>query len=269
MASRTGDGWPWAAAIACVLLCASSAPLSARDRADASAVPAAARDLDLIRIPVPVPVPMPARRPGAPPMDEAELQVWREERADFLARVRMAMLPPPDPAPGVLVDVSLVPPVPHLARRPFGPAFIIPFENGRITSMFNRGRVHPAIDLAGRLGSPVLATSTAQTVTFAGGYGGYGLTVITRDRDGRIHLYGHLSAINTRVGALLSQGERLGALGSTGFSTGPHVHYEVKDASGRHIDPATLLFPGRAVSTGHVWQGTGLRAGSVAAAERN
>lgn len=273
MASRTGEAWPRPAAVvaaACALVVgALAAPLSARDRSDATAIPAVATDPDIIRIPVPVPVPMPARRRGAPPMDDFELQAWREERAEFLARVRMASLPAPAPAPGVLVDVSIVPPMPHVAKRPLGPAFIIPFENGRITSMFNRGRVHPAIDLAGRLGSPVMATSAGQTVTFAGGYGGYGLAVITRDRDGRVHLYGHLSAINTRAGATLTQGERLGALGSTGFSTGPHVHYEVKDANGRHIDPATLLFPGRTVTAGFTWQGTGLQGSTFAAAERN
>lgn len=244
-------------------------PALARDGAQPPPTAVAIGTPDIFRIPVPVPVPVPARRPGAPPPDAMELQAWREERAEFLARARMAMLPPPDAAPGVLVDVSIVPPVPRIAQRPFGPAFIIPFENGRVTSLFNRGRVHPAIDLGGRMGSPVFATSSGQTVKHAGGYGGYGITVITRDRQGREHIYGHLSAVSTRVGATLAQGERLGSLGSTGFSTGPHVHYEVKDATGRHIDPVTLLFPGRSISVGFAWQGTGLKAPSYAAAERN
>lgn len=222
-------------------------------------------DPDVIRIPVPVPVPVPARRPGAPPLDESEREMWRQERAQLLARARLAALPAPPPAPGTLVDVSIVPPVPRLALRPFGPQFIMPFANGRVTSMFNRGRVHPAIDLAGRLGSPVLATSRGQTVTFAGWYGGYGRTVITQDRDGRTHLYAHLSSISVRPGMVLAQGERLGALGSTGFSTGPHVHYEVKDAQGRHIDPAKLLFPGLAVTAGFSWEDTGLRRTSATA----
>ncbi len=216
---------------------------------------------DVLRIPLPVPVPQLARRPGAPPPDPIEMQAWREARAELLARVRMAMLPPPPSAPGVMMDAPLLPPVtppaPRLAERP--PGFILPFENGRVTSMFNRGRVHPAIDLAGRLGTPVFATSHAQTVTFAGGYGGYGNAVITKDRQGRVHLYGHLQAVHARVGATLAQGERLGLLGSTGYSTGPHVHYEVKDAAGRHIDPATLLFPGRAVSAGFTWSDPRLR----------
>jgi murein DD-endopeptidase MepM/ murein hydrolase activator NlpD len=143
------------------------------------------------------------------------------------------------------------------ARVMAGPAYIMPFENGRVTSLFNQGRHHPAIDLAGRMGAPVYATSHGQTVIFAGGRGGYGNAVITRDREGREHLYGHLSGINTRVGVTLAQGDRLGALGSTGYSTGPHVHYEVKDRRGSHINPVSLLFP-RGVSAGYAWSGTGL-----------
>jgi murein DD-endopeptidase MepM/ murein hydrolase activator NlpD len=131
--------------------------------------------------------------------------------------------------------------------------FIMPFANGRVTSLFNQGRRHPAIDLAGALGSPVLATTTRQTVVFAAGRGGYGNAVITRDELGRTHLYGHLKSITSRVGQVLEQGEKLGHLGSTGFSTGPHVHYEVTDRKGRHIDPVTLLFPDRRVVKGYAW----------------
>ena len=63
--------------------------------------------------------------------------------------------------------------------------FIMPFVGGRITSLFNQGRHHPAIDLAGRLGSPVFITTVSQRVTFAGWRGGYGNAVITVDDFGR------------------------------------------------------------------------------------
>ena len=133
------------------------------------------------------------------------------------------------------------------------PEFIMPFANGRVTSLFNQGRRHPAIDLAGALGSPVLATTSPQTVVFAGGRGGYGNAVITRDRFGWTHLYGHLKSITARVGQVLSQGDKLGHLGSTGYSTGPHVHYEVRNGKGQHVNPVTLLFPGRGVGKGYAW----------------
>jgi murein DD-endopeptidase MepM/ murein hydrolase activator NlpD len=133
------------------------------------------------------------------------------------------------------------------------PEFIMPFANGRVTSLFNDGRRHPAIDLGGKLGSPVLATTSSQKIVFAGPRGGYGNAVITVDEYGRTHLYGHLQRITSRVGQMLEQGDQLRHLGSTGHSTGPHVHYEVKNANGVHINPVTLLFPGRGVAKGYAW----------------
>jgi murein DD-endopeptidase MepM/ murein hydrolase activator NlpD len=134
--------------------------------------------------------------------------------------------------------------------------FIMPFEHGRVTSMFNQGRYHPAIDLAGRLGSSVHATTRRQRVTFTGWRRGYGNTVMTRDDSGRTHLYAHLQRTIARVGSVLDQGQVLGLLGSTGRSTGPHVHYEIRTAAGRHINPVTLLFPGRRVGRGFAWNGS-------------
>jgi murein DD-endopeptidase MepM/ murein hydrolase activator NlpD len=133
--------------------------------------------------------------------------------------------------------------------------FIMPFERGRVTSLFHQGRYHPAIDLAGPLGTPVHATTRRQRVMFAGRRGGYGNAVITRDDLGRAHLYGHLQRIIARVGSVLDQGQKLGTLGSTGHSTGPHVHYEVKTKAGAHVNPVTLLFSGRRVGRGYAWNG--------------
>ncbi len=145
------------------------------------------------------------------------------------------------------------------ARSGDGPnqEFIMPFERGRVTSLFHQGRYHPAIDLAGSLGSTVHSTTRKQRVTFAGWRGGYGNAVITRDEYGRTHLYGHLLRIFAAVGSVLDQGQRLGALGSTGHSTGPHVHYEVRNKAGAHVNPVTLLFPGRQVGRGFAWNGAG------------
>jgi murein DD-endopeptidase MepM/ murein hydrolase activator NlpD len=148
------------------------------------------------------------------------------------------------------------------------PEFIMPFANGRVTSLFNQGRRHPAIDLAGALGSPVLATTSRQTVVFAGGRGGYGNAVITRDANGRTHLYGHLQRVTSRVGQVLGQGDKLGHLGSTGYSTGPHVHYEVRDGKGQHINPVTLLFPDRRVGKGYAWLDVGQFAARAQVASR-
>ncbi len=176
--------------------------------------------------------------------------------------------PPPKMLPSFALpeEESLVVPEPQLAERP--QEFVMPFEQGRVTSMFNQGRRHPAIDLAGPLGTPVYSTTRKQRVIFAGRRGGYGNLVIARDAQGRQHYYGHLQRIVARVGAMLDQGDLLGRLGSTGRSTGPHVHYEVRTRAGRHLDPSKLLFPDRRVSRGYAWN-TPRPAGSTRFAARS
>jgi murein DD-endopeptidase MepM/ murein hydrolase activator NlpD len=149
----------------------------------------------------------------------------------------------------------LVVPEPQIAERP--KEFIMPMDHGRVTSMFHQGRYHPAIDLAAPLGTPVRATTRKQKVTFAGRRGGYGNLVITRDATGRHHYYGHLQRIVAGIGTLLKQGDLLGLLGSTGHSTGPHVHYEVRKSTGGHFNPAALLFPGLSVQRGYAWNDGG------------
>jgi murein DD-endopeptidase MepM/ murein hydrolase activator NlpD len=85
---------------------------------------------------------------------------------------------------------------------------------------------HPGIDFAGPWGSVVHATAPG-IVVFAGNRGGYG-NMVEIDHGYGIHTrYGHLSAINVKVGVYLAKGAGLGRVGSTGRSTGPHVHYEV------------------------------------------
>ena len=159
-------------------------------------------------------------------------------------------------------------PTPELGASEGAPQeFVMPFESGRVTSLFHQGRYHPAIDLAGPLGTPVHATTGRQRVVFAGWRGGYGNAVMAQDDLGRVHLYGHLRSITARVGSVLEQGQRLGTLGSTGHSTGPHVHYEVRTRGGGHINPVTLLFPGRKVGKGYAWTGARSMAKVAARAE--
>ena len=67
---------------------------------------------------------------------------------------------------------------------------------------------------------------------------------------------------------MLNQGDKLGHLGSTGYSTGPHVHYEVRNSKGQHINPVTLLFPGRGVGRGYAWRDVGQFAAPAQVASR-
>jgi hypothetical protein len=185
---------------------------------------------------------------GAQLIEDARLFAGTRQRSTpaRLPMSRSHQLPQPLSHTG---DALAVPPEDEVTAA----EFILPFASGRVSSLFNDGRRHPAIDLAGKLGSPVSATTSRQRVVFAGWRGGYGNAVITQDTYGRTHLYGHLQSITSRVGQMLEQGDKLGHLGSTGHSTGPHVHYEVRNNKGVHINPMTLLFPGRPVGKGYAW----------------
>ena len=118
---------------------------------------------------------------------------------------------------------------------------------GRITSHigwrknpFGRGyEFHSGIDIYAPHGSKVRATADG-VVEFAGWYGDYGKTVIIRHPSGYLTLYGHLSQIDVKEGQKIKAGDVVGRVGSTGRSTGPHLHYEViKD--NKPIDPSKFL----------------------------
>lgn len=96
----------------------------------------------------------------------------------------------------------------------------------RVDPFTGRYAFHPGIDLAGPWGSVVHSTAPG-VVVFAGYRGGYGNLVEIDHGYGIRTRYGHLSAITVRVGARVGKGGGLGRVGSTGRSTGPHVHYEV------------------------------------------
>ncbi len=105
---------------------------------------------------------------------------------------------------------------------------------GRITSHvgwrkspFGRGyEFHSGIDIEAPYGSPVVATADG-TVEYAGSLGEYGKTVIISHPSGYTTLYAHLSEISVKEGQRVKAGEVIGRVGSTGRSTGPHLHYEV------------------------------------------
>lgn len=114
--------------------------------------------------------------------------------------------------------------------------FIRPFR-GIITSNYGyRGReFHTGVDFAGATGSTIVA-SDGGTVVFAGWKGNYGYTVIIRHGNRLETLYGHCSRLLVKSGQKVGKGEAIARLGSTGRSTGPHVHFEVR-VSGRHVSP--------------------------------
>lgn len=114
---------------------------------------------------------------------------------------------------------------------------------GRITSRFG-WRIHPisrvrrmhtGVDIAAPSGTPIAAAGGGEVI-FAGRKGGYGNAVIIDHGRGRTTLYGHMSRIQVRVGQVVQRGLIVGNVGSTGFSTGPHLHFEVRQ-NGNPVNP--------------------------------
>jgi murein DD-endopeptidase MepM/ murein hydrolase activator NlpD len=100
-------------------------------------------------------------------------------------------------------------------------------------------RFHAGLDLAAPTGAAVLATAPGKVMA-AGWCGGYGYCVTIDHGRGYSTLFGHLSAIAVMPGDVLSAGQAVGNVGSTGRSTGPHLHYEIR-RDGRPINPQTHL----------------------------
>ncbi|WP_162618500.1 M23 family metallopeptidase [Pedobacter yulinensis] len=131
----------------------------------------------------------------------------------------------------------------NLAHTPIG----FPYP-GHITSTFGHrenpftfsgGERHKGIDIKGNTGDPVRATAQGR-VTFAGYRGGYGKCIVLKHANGFETLYGHLSRINVDEGDRVKVGELIGRIGSTGRSTGPHLHYEVH-RNGKFVNPKGYL----------------------------
>lgn len=95
----------------------------------------------------------------------------------------------------------------------------------RIHPIFNTWKYHSGTDIAGNSGDPILACASG-TVILSEYYGGYGECVIIDHGGGLTSLYGHMSQRNVSVGQQVSGGQTIGLMGSTGYSTGPHLHLE-------------------------------------------
>ncbi len=128
-----------------------------------------------------------------------------------------------------------------------------PMEFSRVTSGFkmrfhpilNTWRAHNGVDYAAPTGTPVRSVGDG-VVEFAGVQNGFGNVVFIRHRGANTTVYAHLSRINVRKGERVEQGQNIGAVGSTGWATGPHLHFEFR-VNGQFVDPMTIARQSEAV----------------------
>ncbi|MFO6446711.1 M23 family metallopeptidase [Erythrobacter sp. NE805] len=124
---------------------------------------------------------------------------------------------------------------------------VVPASVENITSGFGyrrdpingRGAMHAGIDFRGAIGSPIFAAADGR-VTFAGRKSGYGQAIEITHGNGMLTRYAHLSRIGVKVGQQVAAGATIGGLGSTGRSTGPHLHFEVR-INDRAVNPRPFL----------------------------
>jgi murein DD-endopeptidase MepM/ murein hydrolase activator NlpD len=108
--------------------------------------------------------------------------------------------------------------------------------------IFHTQRAHLGVDYAAPTGTPVITVADGVVVE-SGFSGGFGNMVVVQHNARQSTVYAHLSKIGVRKGQAVKQGDNLGAVGATGWATGPHLHFEFR-INGRHVDPLTLAQQG-------------------------
>ncbi|MEA5580352.1 peptidoglycan DD-metalloendopeptidase family protein [Nodularia harveyana UHCC-0300] len=114
---------------------------------------------------------------------------------------------------------------------------------GVLTSGYGRrwGRMHRGIDIANATGTPVFAAADGVVAKSGWNRGGFGILVEIRHPDGSMTRYAHNSRTLVRTGQQVTQGQQIADMGSTGFSTGPHTHFEIHPPGKGAIDPIAFL----------------------------
>jgi lysostaphin len=152
----------------------------------------------------------------------------------------------PQLPPLAAVDLHLPKPVDEAVPPPSSSsvAYIWPAK-GVFTSGYGPrwGRMHRGIDVANAVGTPIYASADGVVEKAGWNKGGYGLLVDIRHSDGSLTRYAHNSKIMVRVGQQVSQGDTIAAMGSTGFSTGPHTHFEIHAEGKGAVNPIAFLPP--------------------------
>ncbi|MBI3958904.1 MAG: M23 family metallopeptidase [Chloroflexi bacterium] len=173
---------------------------------------------------------------------------WNRRGGEIIRHLRIPLIPSTEPAPPNSLPIwtggeSAVTPsaaeqMPLPANWPYGSGHFAWPVYGWLTQTFHTG--HSAIDVGAWAGTPVTAADRGVVVRAGWSDGGYGNFVVIDHKIDYLTLYGHLSEIFVSEGQVVAQGQLIGRVGSTGNSTGPHLHFEIRDF-GRRVDPLGLL----------------------------
>jgi murein DD-endopeptidase MepM/ murein hydrolase activator NlpD len=138
-------------------------------------------------------------------------------------------------------------PVPFHMSKPTGKianiqGYVLPAK-GEFSSKFGWrwGRMHRGVDIAGPVGTPIVAAAAGKVVSAGWNYDGFGNRVEILHPDGTVTLYAHTNKVFTKVGKHVHQGELIAEIGSTGNSTGPHLHFQVHPKGKEAIDPMSFI----------------------------
>jgi murein DD-endopeptidase MepM/ murein hydrolase activator NlpD len=123
------------------------------------------------------------------------------------------------------------------------PAWVNPMPAGQISSCFGQrwGVLHAGVDLYTDAGEPIVSVGAGEVVAAGWAYSGYGISVVVDHGNGYLTHYAHMQADAVSVGQWVKAGDVLGYEGSTGDSTGPHLHFEVHAGMWNQIEPAQWL----------------------------
>ena len=167
---------------------------------------------------------------------ESRLEEWLNQLEADSARIE-----------SIIASASADAPAPPSGPLPSGGGDLLWPAAGPLTSpygyrvhpIFGYSRLHSGIDIGAPYGAPVVAAD-AGTVSFVGTMSGYGNVVVVDHGGGMSTTYNHLSAFSVGSGQSVSRGQTVAAVGSTGYSTGPHLHFEVR-INGSPVDPMPYL----------------------------
>ncbi|MBV6624232.1 MAG: peptidoglycan DD-metalloendopeptidase family protein [Rivularia sp. (in: Bacteria)] len=194
---------------------------------------------------VPIPVPSPSQDINPNFSRSRGVRVVTPS-SNFSGRSQSSSVVKTTVSPGLppLAAVDRYLPKPIDESKPPAKGFVWPAK-GVFTSGFGPrwGRMHKGIDIAAPTGTPIRAAADGVVVSAGWNRGGYGKLVDIRHADGTLTRYAHNSKIIVRKGQRVQQGQMISKMGSTGFSTGPHLHFEIRKGGKKAVNPIAFLPP--------------------------